>query len=96
MNVSNQEQKRVRLKQFLKILSEDPYLLNQDGLEKLRSLSEIVILTGYKSRDGLVNMAELVSLLLKKMGIEAGSEDLMECVMEGGSVDNFMTQRNKR
>jgi hypothetical protein len=90
MNVSNQEQKQVRLKQFLKILSEDPYLLNQDGLEELRSISELLMFTGYHPRNEPVDIAELVSLLLKKMGLEAGSEDMMEHIMNGGTVDDFM------
>jgi hypothetical protein len=90
MNVSNQEQKQVRLKQFLKILSEDPSLLNQDELEESRSLSELLMLTGYLPWNEPVDMAELVSLLLKKMGLEAGSEDMMEYIMNGGTVDDFM------
>lgn len=90
MNVSNREQKSVRLKQFLKILSQDPSLLNQDGLVELRSLSEIVISTGYQPRGESIDMAELMSLLLRKRGLEADSEDMMEYVMKGGSVDSFM------
>lgn len=90
MNISNLEQKQVRLKQFLKILSEDPYLLNQDGLEELRSLSELLMFTGYHPRNEPVNIAQLVSQLLKKIGLEAGSEDMMEHVMNGGTVDDFM------
>jgi hypothetical protein len=90
MNVSNLEQKQVRLKQFLKILSEDPSLLNQDELEESRSLSELLMFTGYLPRNEAVDMAELVSLLLKKIGLEAGSEDMMEYIMNGGTVDDFM------
>ncbi len=90
MNVSNREQKQVRLKQFLKILSEDPSLLDQDGLEETRSLSELLMFTGYLPRNEPVNMAELVSQLLKKLGLEAGSEDMMEYIMNGGTVDDFM------
>lgn len=90
MNVSNQEQKQVRLKQFLKVLSEDPSLLNQDGLEETRPLSELLMFTGYSPRNESINMAELVSLLLRKKGLEAGSEDMMDHIMNGGTVDDFM------
>lgn len=90
MNVSNVEQKRVRLKQFLKILSKDPSLLNQEKQEDSRSLAEILMFTGYTPRNEHVDMAELVSLLLKKVGHEACSEDMMEHVMNGGTVDEFM------
>ncbi|QJD87429.1 hypothetical protein [Cohnella herbarum] len=90
MNVSNQEQKQVRLKQFLKILSEDPSLFNQERHEECRSLSELLMYTGYLPRNESVDMAELVSQLLKKMGLEAGLEDMMDYVMNGGTVDDFM------
>lgn len=90
MNVSNVEQKRVRLKQFLEILSEDPSLKNQERQEDSRSLAELLMVTGYTVRNEPVDMAELISLLLKKVGHEACSEDMMEHVMNGGTVDEFM------
>lgn len=90
MNVSNMEQKQLRLKQFLKKLSEDPSLSNQERQEDSRSLAEILMLTGYTPRNEPVDMAELVSLLLKKVGHEACSKGMMEHVMNGGTVDEFM------
>lgn len=90
MNVSNVEQKRVRLKRFLNILSEDPSILNKEELEESRSLADLLMLSGYTPRDEHIDMAELVSLLLKKMGHHACSEDMMEYVMNGGTVDEFM------
>lgn len=90
MNVSNVEQKRVRLKRFLNILSEDPSILNKEELEESRSLADLLMLTGYTPRNEHIDMAELVSLLLKKMGHHACSEDMMEHVMNGGTVDEFM------
>jgi len=90
MNVSNVEQKRIRLKRFLNILSEDPSLLNKVELEESRSLTDLLMLTGYTPRNEHVDLAELVSLLLKKMGHHACSEDMMEHVMNGGTVDEFM------
>jgi len=90
MNISHREQKRVKLKQFLKILSEDPSLLNQDGLNELRSLSEILIISGYQPWHEPVDMASVLSLLLRKLGVSAGSADMMEYMMNGGSVEDFM------
>lgn len=90
MNVSNQEQKQARLKRFLKILSEDPSLLNQERLEESWSISELLMYTGYLPRNEPVDMAQLISQLLKKMGLEAGSEDMMNYIMNGGTVDDFM------
>ena len=95
MSVSEREQKRARLKQFLKILSEDPSLFDQEGPEELRSLSELLIVSGYRLRNEPVDMAELVSLLLKKQGFEACSEDMMEHVMQGGTVDDFVSTRKR-
>lgn len=90
MNVSDIEQKRVRLKRFLKILSEDPSLLNKEELEETKSLTDLLMLSGYTPRNAHVDMAELVSLLLKKMGHKSCSDDMMEHVMNGGTVDEFM------
>lgn len=90
MNISNQNQKQIRLKQFLKILSGDPSLLTQDRLEEARSLSELLMFTGYSPRNVPVDMAELVSLVLKKKGLEASCEDMMEHIMNGGTVDDFI------
>ncbi|WP_438349484.1 hypothetical protein ACP8HI_02010 [Paenibacillus sp. FA6] len=87
---TNRNQKKIKLKRFLEKLSEDPTLLNQDNVVESRSLSEYLILTGYRPKDGPIDMAELVSLLLKRIGLQADSEDLMESVMKGGSIDHFM------
>ncbi|CAM4494839.1 hypothetical protein FHS16_005295 [Paenibacillus endophyticus] len=90
MNVSNQEQKRVRLKQFLKILSEDPSLLKQDGQVEMRTLPELLAAVGCRLRNEPIDMAELVSQLLGKLGLQACSSDMMEHVMNGGTVDDFI------
>lgn len=90
MTVSGQEQKQERLKQFLKILSEDASLLNQDGLNESRSLSEMLIMLGYRPWKEPVDMAVLLSQLLRKMGYESSSEDMMDYVMDGGTLDEFM------
>lgn len=96
MNVSNDEQRRGRLKQFLKVLSEDPSLLNQDGLEETKSLSELLVFSGYRSWDEPVDMSEVLSQLLRKLGFEACSVDMMEHVVNGGTIDEFMNSRCHR
>ncbi|WP_193726889.1 hypothetical protein [Paenibacillus guangzhouensis] len=90
MNGPDREPKRARLKQFLKILSKDPTLLNQQGQTEMRPLSELLIVSGYRQYDGTVDMAQLSSLLLRKMGISSGSEEMMEYIMNGGKVEDFM------
>ncbi|MDQ6421385.1 hypothetical protein RB620_18320 [Paenibacillus sp. LHD-117] len=92
MEVSNQEQKRVRLKQFLKILSEDPSLAGWEKLQNAGSLADLLVYTGYYPRNDTIDMAKVVSLLLKKLGHEAGSEDMMEHVINGGTVEEFMNK----
>ncbi len=78
------------LKQFLKILSEDPSITHRDELKPARPLMELLKFTGYSSWSGSINMAELVTLLLKKTGLGACSEEMMEYIINGGSVDEFM------
>ncbi|WP_138754133.1 hypothetical protein [Paenibacillus sinopodophylli] len=90
MNVSNQEQKRVRLKQFLKILSEDPSLLQQDGQMGTRTLPELLVAVGCRLRNEPIDLAELLSQLLGNLGLHACSSDMMEYVMNGGTVDEFI------
>lgn len=90
MNVSNQEQKRVRLKQFLKILSEDPSLVRNDGQAETRTLPDLLTAIGCRLRNEPIDMAEQVSHLLGKMGLQACSNDMMEHVMNGGTVDEFI------
>ena len=91
MNSSDREQKRVRLKQFLKILSEDPSLRNQNGQKDMRPLSELLMVSGYRQCDDSIDMAQLLSLLLRKIGHASGSEDMMEYIMRGGKVEDFMS-----
>lgn len=90
MNISNQEQKRIRLKQFLKILSEDPSLLKQVSHEEVRPLSELLMATGYRLCNESIDIAELMSQLLGKLGLKACSAEMMDYIMNGGTVDDFM------
>ncbi|OMF21237.1 hypothetical protein BK133_28615 [Paenibacillus sp. FSL H8-0548] len=90
MNISNQEQKRIRLKQFLKILSEDPSLLQKTDHGEARPLSELLMATGCRLCNEPIDMAELMSQLLGKLGLKACSTEMMEYIMNGGTVDDFM------
>jgi hypothetical protein len=90
MNISNQEQKRIRLKQFLKKLSEDPSLLQQAGHEEARPLSELLMATGCRLCNEPIDMAELMSQMLGKLGLKACSAEFMEYIMNGGTVDDYM------
>ncbi len=94
MSVFNQEQKRVRLKRFLKLLSEDPSMLIQKGCPReLPSLSELLLATGFTPDNEPIDLAALTSGLLKKVGLEACSEDMMNHVMGGGTVEEFIQSR---
>ncbi|MHA6480444.1 hypothetical protein ACX1C1_00685 [Paenibacillus sp. strain BS8-2] len=92
MEISRQEQKRIRLKLFLKILSEDPSLVHEGTLQNAGSLADLFVYTGYYPRNDTIDIAKVVSLLLKKLGHEAGSEDMMEHVINGGTIEEFMNQ----
>ncbi|TVY01261.1 hypothetical protein [Cohnella terricola] len=93
MDESIRERKQARLKQFLKMLSKDPGLLNPDERMESSSLSDFMKYADYRPRNEPIDVAELVSLLLKKKGFEAGSEDMMEYIVNGGTVDDFMKGR---
>jgi hypothetical protein len=90
MNISNQEQKQIKLKQFLKILSEDPSLLQQASHPEARTLPELLMATGYRVCNEPIDMAELMSQLLGKLGLTPCSAQMMEFIMNGGTVDDFM------
>lgn len=84
------EHKQLRLKSFLRKLSEDPAFFSQEGIGESRTIVDYLKFSGYFPRNEHVDMAVLVSLLLKKKGHAAGSEEMMEFVMKGGTVEAFM------
>mgnify|MGYP001247242494 FL=1 len=94
MNVSNLEQKlkQARLKQFLHRLSHDPSLYSHDDPEDPRPLAEIFSFAEYRPRSERVDLGELVSRVLKKLGVEAGSDDMIDFIMDGGTVGDFLLQ----
>ncbi|MCR2803281.1 hypothetical protein [Paenibacillus soyae] len=96
MEISNQEQKRIRLKLFLNILSEDPSMAGGEKLPKANSLADLLVYTGYYPSNGTIDMARVVTLLLKKLGHEACSEDMVEHVINGGTLEEFINKRQVR
>ncbi len=92
MNVSNpaQKQKQERLKLFLERLSQDASLIRRHDSASAWSWEELLSYTGYDLRDGTVDVAELVSLALGKLGIDADTKAMMEYILNGGTVGDFM------
>ena len=67
-----------------------PAFFPQEGIGESRTIVDYLKFSGYFPRNEHVDMAVLVSLLLKKKGHAAGSEEMMEFVMKGGTVEAFM------
>lgn len=103
------EQRKLRLKQFLKFLAEDETITGES--ESGQTLAELLFYTEYPLRKEFVydynknryvpsnkkphiDLAELLTLLLKKSGLKAESEDLMDHVLQGGSVEEFIQKRS--
>ncbi|AJY75705.1 hypothetical protein [Paenibacillus beijingensis] len=102
-----QEQKKIRLKQFLKFLADDETLGAGSENASGQTLAELLFYTEYPLRKEFVydynknryvpsdqkpriDLAELMTLLLQKSGMTAGCEELMDYVLQGGSVKDFM------
>ncbi|CDN43825.1 MULTISPECIES: hypothetical protein [unclassified Paenibacillus] len=98
------EQKKLKLRQFLQVLAEDESLgsANQaDSLAELLYVTEYPLrrefVFDYKknryvpgSQKPRIDLAELLTLLLDKKGIDKSFEDLMEHILRGGSLDDFL------
>ena len=91
MKATNIIDKQDRLKQFLQRLSEDKDV--SSGLEMpTRSLSEFLLLAGYTPNGESVDIAKLVTMLLSVKGIEGCSEQMVEYVLNGGSIEGFLNK----
>ena len=90
MNVSNPAQKQEKLKQFLDMLSRDASLSRRHDSASAWSWEELLSYTGYDPGDGTIDVAELVSLTLGKLGIDADTKAMMEHVLNGGTVGEFI------
>ncbi|XID93084.1 hypothetical protein ACF3MZ_00655 [Paenibacillaceae bacterium WGS1546] len=95
MNVSNLAQKQERLKRFLELLSQDASLnrLNESG--SAWSWDELLSWAGYVPRNGTIDLAELVSRTLRKTGIDADTNAMMDYILNGGTVDEFISEYDR-
>lgn len=93
LNASTQEQKKLRLKQFLKVLSDDPSLLKEKGCPE--KLSEMIGRLGVSSASEPVDMARIVTASLNQAGIQACHEDMQNYVLSGGTIDEFISERGR-
>jgi len=91
MNVTRKNDKHARLKQFLQRLSEDKDVCRGAGMPA-RSLSEFLLFAGYTPSGESVDMAKLVTLLLREQGVEGCSEQMVEHVLNGGSIEGFLNK----
>lgn len=92
MNVTRKNDKHARLKQFLQRLSEDKDLSRGAGMPT-RSLSEFLLFAGYTPSGESVNMARLVTQLLCVQGVEGCSEQMIEYILNGGSIEGFLNKQ---
>ncbi|NIK79545.1 hypothetical protein FHS15_004706 [Paenibacillus castaneae] len=90
MTMTSHEQKQVELKKFLNILSEDLSLNSGAELEKPRAISDLLLFTGYIPRNEPIDMSKLLSLLLRKLGFDFGSETMVDHMINGGTIDGLM------
>ncbi|MFD0958207.1 hypothetical protein [Paenibacillus chungangensis] len=91
MNAINLEQKQIRLKLFLQRISEDESLCQQkSSTDTSRSMTELLLMSGYGSWNESIDLARLMTLLLRKRGTEGCSEAMMEHILNGGTIDGFL------
>jgi uncharacterized protein YihD (DUF1040 family) len=97
------EQKKLRLRQFLQYLAEDDSLGagKSNSLTELLYYTEYPLrrefVFDYKknkyvpgAQKPCIDLAELLTLLLDKKGIDKSFEDLMDHILRGGSLDEFL------
>ena len=89
MSTAMQEQKRMKLRRFLERLAEDKTLR---GMETNRnhSLSEMLTQSGCHLRGNSIDIAELITVLLHKKGKKGCAGQLMEHILGGGTIEEFL------
>ncbi|MCU6707962.1 hypothetical protein M6D81_04480 [Paenibacillus sp. J5C_2022] len=91
MSVINLEQKQIRLKQFLQRISEDESLCQKKSIiDESRSMTELLLMSGYGPWNESIDLARLITLLLEKRGMKGCSEAMMEHILNGGTIDGFL------
>lgn len=93
MDAPNKQQKEERLEQFLTNLLVDPSILKYKHSAASVALPELMKSCGEQFVNESVDMARLVSILLEKKGIAGSCEDMMDHVISGGTVDEFIALR---
>jgi hypothetical protein len=88
MSVPCKNDKQARFKQFLQRLSEDKDV-GRGAVKPTHSLSELLLFAGYNPNGEAIDMARLVTLLLRTQGLEGCSEQMVEHVLNGGSIEGF-------
>jgi hypothetical protein len=93
MNVTSKNDKQDRLKQFLQRLSEDKDVSGSGrSVTPVRSLSELLLFAGYTPSGESVDMSRLVTLLLQLQGVKGCSEQMIEHVLNGGTIEGFLNK----
>lgn len=91
MSVISKEDKQDRLKKFLQRLSEDKDVGKGAG-KPTRSLSEFLMFAGYMPNGDSIDLSRLLTLLLRTQGMEGCSEQMIDHVLNGGSIEGFFGQ----
>jgi uncharacterized membrane protein affecting hemolysin expression len=91
MNATYKNDKQARFKLFLQRLSEDKDVRSGSGTP-VRSLSELLLFAGYTPSGESVDVSRLLTLLLHEQGVEGCSEQLIEHVLSGGTIEGFLNR----
>lgn len=85
-----QNVKKEKLKQFLAHLAKDP-LLGKNG-QKPPALSDLLQASGMPHPDGPLDISKLLAHALRQKGIAADPEEIVEYVIQGGTVEQFFNR----
>jgi hypothetical protein len=86
--------KKERLKQFLARLEKDPSL-GRHG-RKPPALSELLQASGMPYSNGPLDISKLLAHALKQKGIDAGPEEMVDHVIQGGTIEQFLNRTKER
>ncbi|MCM3748276.1 hypothetical protein M3223_13020 [Paenibacillus pasadenensis] len=83
-------EKQVRVRAFLDKLAEDKSLNKAGAAQSAINNGSAADISGSV---GSVNVADVLTGLLREQGLGRSSEELVEHVLEGGSVEAFLNRR---
>ncbi len=95
MSTAVQEQKRMKLRRFLERLAEDETLRCTET-NREHSLSEMLALSGWRPSSNSIDIAELLTVLLHKKGKKSCAGQLMEHILRGGTIEEFLANDSWR